>query len=89
MVRTRLPEGLVALHPLITDQDVLHGVVQGVTHMELACDIGRRHYDGKGLLPFPLSSLCIGMEIFIVQPFLVQTVLNDRRIIGLFQFFHN
>ena len=44
------PQRGVALHPLEADEDVLHGAVHGVAHVELAGDVGRRHHDGKGLL---------------------------------------
>ena len=84
MVRSRLPEGLVSLHPLIADQNILHGIIQGMAHMELSRNIGRRHYNGKGLFVLPY----LRVKIFAVQPFLIQTVLNGRRIIGFFQFFH-
>ena len=84
MVRSRLPQCLVALHPLVTNQDILHGVVQSVAHMQLSRDVWRGHYDGKGL--FAPVYFCV--EIMAVQPFLVQTVLNGRRIVGLFQFLH-
>ena len=84
MVRTWLPQGLVALHALVTDQDILHGVVQGVSHVQLPGDIGRGHHDGEGL--FVLVHL--GVEILSVQPLLVQAVLNVRRIVSFFQFFH-
>ena len=88
MVSTRLPECLVALHSLVTDQDILHRVVKSVAHMELSCDVWRRHYDRERLLALTSSSLRICMEILVVQPFLVQAVFNVRRIVGLFQFFH-
>ena len=84
VVRARLPQSLVALHPLVADQDILHGVVQGVSHVQLSGDIGRGHHDGEGL--FVLVHL--GVEILSVQPLLVQAVLNVRRIVSFFQFFH-
>ena len=60
MVRSGLPQRLISLHSLITDQYILHGVIQGMSHMKLACDIGRGHNNGKGL--FAAVHLC--MEIF-------------------------
>ncbi len=57
MVRSRLPERFISLHPLIADQNVLHGIVQSMSHVQLACDIGRGHHDGKGL--FILVYLCV------------------------------
>ena len=49
------PESGIALHPLEADQNILEGAVHGVTHVELAGDIGGRHDDGEGLLPFYLA----------------------------------
>ena len=83
VVRSRLPEGVVALHPLKTDQDVLHGVVQRMPHVKLPRDVRRGHHNGEGLSA-PVH-LC--MKIFFVQPFLIQSLLNAMRIIGFCQFF--
>ena len=85
MVRTRLPKSLIALHPLIADQYILHGVIQSVAHVKLSRNIGRRHYNGKGL--FILIGLCT--KILLIQPFLIKFSFNSRRIIGFFQFFHD
>ena len=85
VVRAWLPQGLVSLHPLITDQDVLHGIVQGVSHMELSCDIRRGHHDCERLF----AAVHLSVEILPFQPLLVQTVLYVCRIIGFLQFLHN
>ena len=50
VVRPREPEGGIALHPLEAGEDILQGGVQGVAHVQLAGDVGRRHDDGEGLL---------------------------------------
>ncbi len=42
------PEGVVALHALEADDDVLQRVVEGVTKMEGAGDVRRRDDDGEG-----------------------------------------
>ena len=83
MVCSRLPQCVVALHSLITDQDILHGVIQCVTHMQLTGYIWRRHHNGKWFL----ASVYFCMKIFFVQPFLVKTVFYALRIIGFCQFF--
>ena len=44
----------------------------------LSCNIRRRHYDRERLFALASSSLRVSVEIFVVQPFLVQTVLNVR-----------
>ena len=57
--------------------------------MQLSGDIRRRHNNGKRLLALSFAALGIGMEILVVQPFLIQFFLNGRRIVILFQFFHD
>ena len=84
MVRTRLPQRLVALHPLIADQNILHGIVQGMAHVQLACDVWRRHHDGKWFL----TAVYLCVEILSVQPLLVQAVFDVRRVVGFLQFLH-
>ena len=88
MVGTRLPQCLIALHSLVTDQDILHGVIQRMSHMKLSGNIWRRHHNRERLLAVSASALCIGVEIFAVQPFLIQAIFNICRIICFFQFFH-
>ncbi len=44
------PEGVVALHPLEADDDVLQRVVEGVAEVEGAGDVRRRDDDGEGAL---------------------------------------
>jgi hypothetical protein len=48
VVRSWHPEGIVPPHPLEPDQDILQGIVQGVSDMEGACYIGRRDDNGIG-----------------------------------------
>ena len=66
------PEGAAALHAAPADQNVLHGVVQGVAHVQLARDVGRRHDDAEGLA-VPVH---VAAEIAFVQPFLIPLVLH-------------
>ena len=72
MVCSRLPQSLISLHPLITGQNILHGIVQSVSHVKLPCNVWRRHNNRKRLFVriFP------GSEILIIQPFLVKFILN-------------
>ena len=79
VIRPRLPEGFIALHALVADQNILHGIIQGMTHMQLSGDIGRGHDNGEGLLiPVHLS-----VKISLILPFLIQADLNPLGIIGL------
>ena len=49
MVGARLPQHVLAAHPLEADQDVLDGIVERVPHVQRARDIGRRDHDGEGI----------------------------------------
>ncbi len=83
MVRPRLPERVVALHPLITDQNILHRIIERMSHMELPRDIGGRDHNCERFLCF----IRLRMEIFFFQPSCVDPVLNALGIIGLCQLF--
>ena len=80
MVGTRLPQCLIALHSLVTDQDILHGVIQRMSHMKLSRNIWRRHHNRKRFLIF--IYFCV--KIFLFLPFLIQTCLYVSRIIIFF-----
>ena len=82
MVCPGLPECIIALHPLIADQDILHGIVKGMSHMKLSCDIRRGNYDRKRC--FGMIHLC--MEVFLRKPFVIDSVLNPFGIVGLCKF---
>ncbi len=49
MVGARLPEHILAAHPLEPDQHILEGMVQRMAHMQDAGDIRRRDHDAIGL----------------------------------------
>ena len=83
MVSSRLPESLIALHSFETDQDILHGLIQCMSHMQLSGYIGRRHYNCKRF--FVRINFC--MEVSVIHPFFVQTILNTLGIISLCKFF--
>ncbi len=76
------PEGVVALHPPPTDEDILHGVVQSMAHVKLPGDIGRGHDDGVGLPGF----IYLGVEIALVLPEFVHPVFRLLGVVDLFQF---
>ena len=78
------PQGGIALHPLGADQDILHGVVHRVAHVQLTGDVRGRHHDGKGLL----VGVSLRVEVAAVQPELVDTVFHLTGIILLCEFFH-
>ena len=83
MVCARLPQCFIPLHTFKADQDILHGIIQGMAHMQLAGYVRRRHNDGEWFL----VRVYFGMKIAAVYPFLIQTFLDAFRIVGLCQFF--
>ena len=49
------PEGVLSLHTGTTDEDVLNGVIQHVSHVEHTRHIGRRNNDRIGLASVGLT----------------------------------
>ncbi|CSA90263.1 Uncharacterised protein [Vibrio cholerae] len=45
VVSTHLPQGIFALHTLTADQSIHNGVLEGVTHVQAACDVRWRDHD--------------------------------------------
>src|SRR5690606_20497717 len=82
VIGARQPEGVIALHPLETDQDVLEGEVQSVSDMEVAGHVGRRDDDG---VPGRVRALSC-REIASLEPFLIPFPLGLRRVVGGRQF---
>ena len=78
------PQGGVALHPLGADEDVLHGVIHRMAHVQLAGNVRWRHHDGIGLL----VGVGLRVEVAAIQPELVDTVFHLARIILFCEFFH-
>ena len=78
MVGAGLPQCVVALHSLIADQDILHGVVQCMPHVELSCDIWGRDHDSEG----SLTVIYLRMKILFVKPLLIQSVFYAVWVIG-------
>ena len=86
MIRTRLPQCLIPLHSLPADQDILHRVIESMSHMQLSCNVRRRHNDRERLLIF----IYFSMKISAVKPLLVETVFNSFWVISPRKFlFHN
>ncbi len=64
MIRPGHPQDAVPFKSAITAHDVLHGVVQGVSHVQHPGDVGRRNDDGIGLL----GGILIGGKQFLLLP---------------------
>jgi hypothetical protein len=68
MVGARQPQDLVALHALTAGHRVHEGVVEGVTHVQLAGDVRRREHDRER----PTVTGGVRMEVAGVNPALVE-----------------
>ena len=77
------PQRLESAHTLEAGDDVLDGMIEGVTHVQLSRDVGRGHHDRERLL------LVVGMslEVLALHPEVVDPLL-ERGIVGLFHFVH-
>ena len=83
------PQSLIALHTTPADEDILQGVVQSVTHVQLTGDVGRGHHDGVGLLLVAVLIFGVsgGVEIVAINPELIDALFHFLRLINLCQFF--
>ena len=79
MVRSRLPECIVPLHPFEPYENILHCIIKGMSHMELSRDVWWWNHDCKRFF----AVIYFGMEIFLIQPFLVNTIFHLLRIVCL------
>ena len=74
-----LPEGIVPLHALPADQNVLHRIVQGMAHVELSRDVRRGDDDREG----SFGVVHFRVEVLLLLPVFIDPVLNSLRIISL------
>ena len=79
------PQGGIALHPLGADEDILHGVIHRMPHVQLTGNIRRRHHDGVGFL----VRIGLRVEVAAVQPELVDTIFHLTGIVLLCKLFHS
>ena len=71
MVGTGKPKGRSALHSSETDQNILKGIVKGVSHVKLTGNIGRGYNDGVGFL----FGINLGMEESTIYPKFIKSIL--------------
>ena len=83
MVLTRLPQRVVTAHTVEPDQQILKRESQGMTHMQAAGHIWRRHHDYIGV---GVGRRITG-KIAAVFPAFVPVCFDDLRIVGLGEFF--
>ncbi len=81
MVGARLPQHILAAHPLEADQNVLQRVVERVAHVERTGDVRRRDDDGKRFRTGLCASACT--ESLCLLPFLGNTRLDRGGVVSL------
>ena len=83
MVGAGKPQGIIALHPSPSDENILQSVVKGVAHMKLTRDIRRRDNYAVRLL----FGVNLRVEIFALKPEVVNPVFHIFGIILFCKFF--
>jgi hypothetical protein len=73
------PQGRLAHHPVPAGHDVLQRGRQGMAHVQLAGNVGRRHDNDERFL----IRVYLGREIAAIQPELIPLVLYLSRFVGL------
>src|SRR5699024_6064616 len=68
-------------HSLITDQDILKRIVQNMSHVQLSCDIRRRHHRRKRLS----APVYFCVKILVLTPFFIKLRFNLLRIVRFVQ----
>ena len=77
MVLARQPEYVVALHSFITNKDILQCIIQGMTHMQLACYVWRRQHNAVWFL----GRIRFIMKYIMILPELIPLLLNRSGVI--------
>ena len=85
MVCARLPQGVEPLHTFPASQNILQGIVEGMTNMQTPCNIGRRYDNRKGRFIKRL----IGMKIVFFLPEFSPAFFNFFRFVMFIQLNHS
>lgn len=83
VIRSWKPEGIIAAHSLPADEEILNRVIQGVTHVQEASDIGRRQNDRVGRL----CRFVVGLEVPRAFPVFVDAGFNVSGIVSVIHLF--
>jgi hypothetical protein len=84
VVGARQPQRVVAIHPLVADEDVLQRVVERVPPVQRAGDVGRRDDDAVRLL----RRRRVGVEEPARLPLAVPARLDAARVVAVRDFSH-
>jgi hypothetical protein len=85
VVGAGLPEGVPAAHAVVARERVHQGLVEAVTHVQGAGDVGRRQQDAEGLIG-RLAAVEAGGEVAARLPVLIPAAFDLRRLETLGQF---
>ena len=77
VVGTRQPQSAVAGHALPANEDILQGLIQCVTHVQLSGDVWRGNYDGVRLF----LAVYVGSKAAAVVPHLIDAVFELLRLV--------
>lgn len=77
MVLARQPEYVVALHSFITNKDILQCIIQGMTHVQLACYVWWRQHNAVWFL----GRIRFIMKYIMILPELIPLLLNRSGVI--------
>ena len=72
MIRSGEPECRIALHPLKTDDGILHGLVHCMSHMKLSRHVRGRHHHRKRNFSF----VNFGMKQSLLHPVRIDAFLE-------------
>ena len=83
MIFARQPQDIVALHSLVTDQNILQGIIERMPHVQLTGDIWRRQHNAVRFF----FRICFIMEYTMIFPEVIP-FLFDLTGIVFSQIFH-
>jgi len=75
MIHANNPQRILALHPLVADDDILQRIVQRMADMQRSGDIGRRVYDGKRF-----AVIALGTKQPLAFPMLIPARFDGGRV---------
>ena len=78
------PQRFVAVHTLKADDNILNGIIEGVSHVQLSRDVGRRHHNRERLFLF----VDVSLKEFVFHPVIVDFLFETLRLISFFHI-HN
>lgn len=78
------PQRFVAVHTLKADDNILNGIIEGVSHVQLSRDVGGRHHNCERLFLF----VDVSLKEFVFHPVIVDFLFETLRLISFFHI-HN